>query len=153
MILCTQSNLPHFFAVLRNKQCFPCNYEDACLSVLRDSTHTTSVLCQLQFSRCWWGPLTLILSVTMFSNYHSHTPTWLPDWQCYFHGNYYDSDYVNHFTLCSMWHQIAVARAARFLFPLMCLMAVWGIFSPFTVEKLFKISCPAPLQCYYLWAW
>lgn len=74
MILCTQSNLPHFFSVLRNKQCFPCDYEEACLSVLRDSTHTTSVLCQLQFSRCWWGPLTLILSVTMFSNYHSlHT--------------------------------------------------------------------------------
>lgn len=56
------------------------------------------------------------------------TPTWLPDWQCYFRGNYYDSDYVNHFTLCSMWHQIAVARVSRFLFPLMCLMAVWGIF-------------------------
>lgn len=80
------------------------------------------------------------------------TPTWLPDWQCYFRGNYYDSDYVNHFTLCSMWHQIAVARATRFLFPLMCLLAVWGLFSLFTVAKLFKNSCSTPLQCYYLWA-
>lgn len=42
------------------------------------------------------------------------TPIWLPDWQCYFRGNYYDSDYVNHITLSSMRHQIAVAR---FLFP------------------------------------
>lgn len=44
------------------------------------------------------------------------TPAWLPDWQCYFRGNYYDSDYVNHFTLCSMWHQIAAAQAAHFFF-------------------------------------
>lgn len=62
-------------------------------------------------------------------------PTWLPDWQRYFRGNYYDSDYVNHFTLCSMWYQIAVAWAAHFSFPLMCRMAVWGIFSLFYSRK------------------
>lgn len=44
------------------------------------------------------------------------TPTWLPDWQCYFRGNYYDSDYVNHSALCSALHQIAAARAARFFY-------------------------------------
>lgn len=52
----------------------PCEYEKATPSVLRDLTHATSVLCQLQFSRSLRGRLALILSVTMFSNYHSlHT--------------------------------------------------------------------------------
>lgn len=81
----------------------------------RDSTRTTPVLCQLQFSRCWRGRLTLILSVTMFSNYHSlHTNmiAWLAAlfpwqllwfWLC-----------QSFRSLCSVWHQIAAARAARF---------------------------------------
>lgn len=83
------------------------------------------------------------------------TPTRLPDWQRYFRGNYYDSDYVNHFTLCSTWHQIASSLSLLlFISPLMCLMPVWGIFPLFfcTVEKLFKNSCFARLWRYYLWA-
>lgn len=35
------------------------------------------------------------------------TLTWLPDWQCYFRGNYYDSDYVNH---CTPLHHVASKR-------------------------------------------
>ena len=85
----------------------------------------------------------------------ARTPTWLPDWQCYFRGNYYDSDYVNHSALCSALHQMAAARAARyfFFFPPSCVGWLFEVHSLFfTVEKLFKNSCPAPLQCYYLWA-
>lgn len=153
IVLCTVQSSPHVFCpkrtavisfhvIMKRLVCLPC----VTLLILRlccancnlagvggDGSHW---YCQ---SPCF--PITI-----------AGTPTWLPDWQCYFRGNYYDSDYVNHFTLCSMWHQIAVALATRFLFLLLCLMAVWGIFFLFTVEKLFKNSCSVPLQCYYLWA-
>ena len=77
----------------------------------------TSVWCQLQFRRSCWGRLTLILSVTMFSNYHSlHTSmiAWLAvlfPWQLLW------------FWLCQSFHSllrvasIAAAQAARVLFP------------------------------------
>lgn len=74
--LCTQSNLLHRFSVQTHKQYFPSIWLQRGLFLhlaWLNSTHP-SVMCQLQFSRCWWGRLTLILSVTMFSNYHGlHT--------------------------------------------------------------------------------
>lgn len=114
------------------------------------------VLCQLQFSRCWRGHLTLILSVTMFSNYHSlHTNmiAWLAvlfPWQLLW------------FWLCqSLRSLLRVASNSGspsrslflfFYFP-SCVGWLFEVYSLFfTVEKLFKNSCPAPLQCYYLWA-
>lgn len=114
------------------------------------------VLCQLQFSRCWRGRLTLILSVTMFSNYHSlHTNmiAWLAvlfPWQLLW------------FWLCqSLRSLLRVASNSGspsrslflfFYFP-SCVGWLFEVYSLFfTVEKLFKNSCPAPLQCYYLWA-
>lgn len=153
-VLCTAQSAPHLFLSQETSSTLPPrDSEKASPSVSRDSTHTTSVLCQSQFSRCWWGRLTLILSVTMFSNYHSlrtNMIAWLAalfPWQLLW------------FWLCQSFHPLlhvasnsSSTSRSLFLLPLMCVMAVWGIFSLFTVEKLFKNSCSAPLQCYYLWA-
>lgn len=141
MILRTWSNLLHFFLSHDIIRVFlPCDHVEAHLSVLRDSARTASALFQLEFCRCWRGRLTLILSVTMFSNYHSrHTNTiaWLAvlfPWQLLW------------FWLCqsfcslySTWHQIAVAWAARFFFISLCVSGGCLRYVPslWTAEKLF----------------
>lgn len=85
----------------------PCDCKEAGQSSLRDSTPTTSVLCPLQFGRCCWGQLTLILSVTMFSNYHSRHANmiaWLGvlfPWQLFW------------FWLCQSFHSLLHVASSR----------------------------------------